>query len=75
MPHIVIYCPPLELEQKSDVVERVTEAFAKATGHEADIISVHIQEFSYQNIGVGGQLLSKVLPPEHVAERELLLKK
>lgn len=75
MPHIVVYCPPLEFEEKAAVVKGVTEAFAKATGHEPEIISVHIQEFSYQNIGVGGQLLAEVLPAERVAERELVLKK
>ena len=75
MPHIVIYCPPLDKDKKVDVVKNMTEAFAQSTGHDPEIISVHIQEFSYHNIGVGGQLLSEVLPEKHVKNSENLLKK
>lgn len=73
MPHIVIYCPPLGKEKKAATVKAVTEAFAKTSGHEMDIISVHIHEFSYSNIGVGGQLLADILDPRQVEEREKLL--
>ena len=74
MPHIVVYCPPLDKDKKVDVVKSMTDAFAKSTGHDPEIISVHIQEFSYHNIGVGGKLLSDVLPKEHVTSSEELLK-
>lgn len=73
MPHITIQCPPLTRAQKADAVRRVTDAFSAATGHEAAIICVHIQEYPYQNIGVGGDLLADVLPAEHVASRNALL--
>ena len=68
MPHIIVYCPRLDREKKVACVAALTEAFARTTGHSADILTIHIEEHSYDNVGVGGKLLSEQFP--ELAERE-----
>ena len=68
MPHIIVYCPRLTREKKSACVAALTEAFVSTTGHSAEILTIHIEEHSYDNIGVGGKLLTDAYP--ELAERE-----
>jgi 4-oxalocrotonate tautomerase family enzyme len=72
MPHIVVYCPILGRERKAACVAALTQAFREATGFEAENLVIHVNEHSYDNIGVGGQLLSDAYP--ELAERERQLK-
>ena len=62
MPHIEISCPRLTRAAKARVVAGVTEAYCEATGHGADIVVVHVNEHPYDNVGVGGRLLSDAYP-------------
>ena len=62
MPHIVVQCPVLTREQKAAAVAGITEAFARATGIAAEHVVVHVQEHSYDDIGVGGRLLGDIDP-------------
>jgi len=70
MPHIVVYCPRLEKEKKIACVAALTEAFERTTGHSADLLTIHIEEHSYDNVGVAGRLLSETYP--ELAERDRL---
>ncbi len=72
MPHIIVYCPPLDRDRKIACVAGLTEAFERATGHGADILTIHIEEHSYDNIGVGGKLLSEAFPELKEKERRIL---
>lgn len=62
MPHIVVQCPVLTRPQKVAVVAGITDAFARATGIEPEHVVVHLQEHSYDDIGVGGRLLADIEP-------------
>lgn len=68
MPHIIIYTPRLAREVKIRCAEAVTRAFEKTTGHEADLLTIHFEEHSYDNIAVGGRLLTDAYP--ELAQRE-----
>lgn len=68
MPEIIILCPRLDRERKVAVVKEVTEGFSRASGIEPGHVTVHIQEHSYDNIGVGGRVLTDLYP--ELAERE-----
>ncbi len=70
MPHIVVYCPRLVREKKVACVAALTEAFERSTGLGAENLVIHIEEHSYDNIAVGGQLLTDAIP--ELAERERL---
>ncbi len=62
MPHIQIECPRLSRAVKAKVVEGVTRAFCEATGAEPEILVIHISENPYDNVGVGGRLLTDTYP-------------
>lgn len=68
MPHIVVYCPRLTREKKVNCVAALTEAFEKSTGLSAQDLVIHIEEHSYDNVAVGGRLLTDAYP--ELAERE-----
>ena len=71
MPHIVVQCPMLTREQRAAAVSGITEAFSRATGIEASHVVVHVQEHSYDSIGVGGRLLSDLYPELQEKERRI----
>ena len=58
--HMVLYAPRLHRDVKQALVEEFTSIFKKLTGLSAPVI--HIDEHSYDNIGVEGQLLSDMVP-------------
>ena len=62
MPHIVVYCPPMNRERKAACVAALTRAFAESTGFEPELLVIHIAEHSYDNVGVAGKLLSDAYP-------------
>jgi 4-oxalocrotonate tautomerase family enzyme len=68
MPHIVVYCPRLSRDRKAACVAALTDAFEKSTGLSAEHLVIHIEEHSYDNVGVGGRLLTDAFP--ELAERE-----
>lgn len=68
MPHIVIYSPRLSREAKVRCAEAVTRAFEGTTGLSSDILTIHFEEHSYDNVAVGGKLLTDAFP--ELAERE-----
>ena len=72
MPHIIVYCPRLERDKKIACVAALTEAFEQTTGHSAELLTIHIEEHSYDNIGVAGKLLTESYP--ELAERERLFR-
>ena len=68
MPHIVVYSPRLTREKKVAVVAGLTDAFHRATGIDPAHLVIHIEEHSYDNVGVAGKLLTDAFP--ELAERE-----
>jgi 4-oxalocrotonate tautomerase len=68
MPHIIIYSPRLTREVKIACAEAVTRAFESTTGHSSELLTIHFEEHSYDNIAVGGKLLTDSFP--ELAERE-----
>jgi 4-oxalocrotonate tautomerase len=75
VPHIVVYCPRLGREKKAACVAALTEAFEKSTGFEAELLTIHIEEHSYDNVGVGGKLLTDAYPELAERERQLQARK
>lgn len=71
MPHIVVQCPVLTRAQRAAAVAGITEAFSRATGIEPAHVVVHVQEHSYDEIGVGGRLLSDIHPELREKERRV----
>jgi 4-oxalocrotonate tautomerase family enzyme len=74
MPHIVVHCPRLTRDKKARCVAALTKAFAESTGHSPEILTVHIQEYSYDNIGVAGQLLTETYPELNAREEPYRLR-
>lgn len=58
----MIYAPRLAREKKVRCAELMTHAFAESTGLEAELLTIHFEEHSYDNIAVGGRLLTDVEP-------------
>jgi 4-oxalocrotonate tautomerase family enzyme len=75
MPHIVVYCPRLTREKKVACVAALTEAFERTTGHSAEHLVIHIEEHSYDNVAVGGRLLTDAYPELAERERRFLAEK
>jgi phenylpyruvate tautomerase PptA (4-oxalocrotonate tautomerase family) len=72
MPHIIIYSPRLTRDVKIACAEAVTRAFESTTGHAAELLTIHFEEHSYDNIAVAGKLLTDSYP--ELAERERLFR-
>ena len=62
MPHIDIQGPRLSRAKKAAVVAGVTKAYCEATGMDPEHLIIHLSEHPYDNIGVGGQLLTDAIP-------------
>jgi 4-oxalocrotonate tautomerase len=58
MPVIVVEMSGMTKEQKSKMVEEFTETTARIANMPKDTIIVFIKENSFDNIGMGGRLLS-----------------
>lgn len=69
MPHIIIYSPRLERDKKVACAAAVTEAFERTTGLGGDLLTIHFEEHSYNNIAVGGRLLTDAHPELDERER------
>lgn len=69
MPHIIIYCPRLERDKKAACAAAVTEAFERTTGLGGELLTIHFEEHSYNNIAVGGRLLTEAYPELYERER------
>lgn len=59
--HIQIASPRLARLKKRDAVENLTAAFRQVTDWKSPPV-IHITEHPYDNVGVGGKLLSDVFP-------------
>ena len=68
MPHIVIYSPRMTREVKVACAEAVTRAFAETTKLGSEYLTIHFEEHSYDNVAVGGRLLTDAIP--ELAARE-----
>ena len=56
MPTIMVEGPPISIEQKRQLVEKLTEAAVEA--YRIEHITVLIRENPPENVGVNGQLLA-----------------
>lgn len=65
---MILYSPRLTREKKVACVAALTEAFERTTGISGEHLVIHIEEHSYDNVGVGGKLLTDAIP--ELAERE-----
>ncbi len=70
MPHIIVYSPRLTRDVKIACAEALTRAFESTTGHSSELLTIHFEEHSYDNVAVGGKLLTDAFP--ELAERERL---
>ncbi|MBX3642061.1 MAG: hypothetical protein KF720_03210 [Rubrivivax sp.] len=68
MPHLIVYSPRLTREVKIACAEALTRAFESTTGHSSELLTIHFEEHSYDNIAVGGKLLTDSFP--ELAKRE-----
>ena len=68
MPHIVVYSPRLTREKKVTCARELTQAFERSSGISAEHLVIHFEEHSYDNVAVGGKLLTDMEPA--LAERE-----
>ena len=59
MPSITFNIVKLNEEQKEQIVEEFSESASKITGIPKESFYVFINEFSEENVGVGGKLLSR----------------
>jgi 4-oxalocrotonate tautomerase len=62
MPIITLTISPRSKEVKNQLITKLTEAAAEATGIPAQKFIVVIDENPVENIGVGGVPLDKLLP-------------
>ncbi len=69
MPHIIIYCPRLERDKKANCAAALTQAFESTTGLDGNLLTIHFEEHSYNNIAVGGRLLTDAYPELEERER------
>lgn len=58
MPAINVEIGPLPIEQKRQLVRELTEAAANITGAPKQAFYVFINEYPYENVAVGGELMS-----------------
>ncbi len=58
MPVINVEAGPLTHEQKADLAQTLTREAARVMGLPPESIYVFIKENAFENIGVGGRLLS-----------------
>ena len=56
MPMIMVEGPPIEIDQKRELVKKLTDAAVKVYGIEH--ITVLIRENAPENVGAGGQLIA-----------------
>jgi 4-oxalocrotonate tautomerase len=56
MPTVMVEGPPISVEQKRQLVKKLTEAAAEV--YRIEHITVLIRENPPENVGVGGQLLA-----------------
>ncbi len=56
--HFLLYCPRLRKEVKAQVVEALTAAYTEGVGKPEWKPVIHIAEHPYDNVGVGGKILS-----------------
>lgn len=59
MPSITFDINKLSEDQKEQIVEEFTKSASRITGIPEESFYVFINEFSAENVGVGGKLLSK----------------
>ncbi len=60
--HFLLYSPRLKKSVKKEIVASFTRIFIEATGHSDWQPVIHLNEHSYDNIGVEGELLSLKYP-------------
>ena len=70
MPHIVVYSPRLTRDKKVRCAESLTRAFEESTGISAEHLVIHFEEHSYDNVAVGGKLLTDMEPELAAREAE-----
>jgi 4-oxalocrotonate tautomerase len=59
MPTITIAMDQTSEEKKKQLVENFTRVAAEITGYPAEYFFVYVQEYSTENIGVGGKTLKE----------------
>jgi 4-oxalocrotonate tautomerase len=65
--HLHLFCPKLRYSLKRKVVEALTKAFIECVKKPDWTPIIHISEHPYENVGVGGKLLSE---SEELAKRK-----
>jgi len=54
--HLVLYTPRLPVGMKKAAIEKLSRAFAEALARPEWLPIVHILEYSYDNLGIGGKI-------------------
>jgi 4-oxalocrotonate tautomerase len=60
MPVITIAMDQTSEEKKKQLVESLTKEAVRITGYPAEYFFVYVQEYSAENIGVGGKTLKEM---------------
>ncbi|MBV2156654.1 4-oxalocrotonate tautomerase DmpI [Kitasatospora sp. SUK 42] len=58
MPIVTIQQGPREVEQKRELVKRITEAFVETLEVPAESVFVFVQEYQAENWGAAGKLIA-----------------
>ena len=62
MPNLIVLSPRLSREKKAACARALTEAFEASTGIDRQHVVIHFEEHSYDNVAVGGSLLTDIDP-------------
>lgn len=60
MPVISMTMGPTPTDQKTQLVEKLTETAVEITGIPAQFFTITINELSFDNLGVGGQTVTEL---------------
>jgi 4-oxalocrotonate tautomerase len=66
--HFLLYCPRLRRQVKTQLVKEWTDAFIECTAQKDWQPVIHLCEHPFDNVGVGGQILSDAF--EECAKRK-----
>ena len=61
MPLIIFEGGKMPADKKEELIRELTETSARVTGIDSSAFLIYIHENEYDNIGVGGELLTKIL--------------
>lgn len=69
MPIVTIHARALSIERKRDLVRKITDLVSEAYQLPPETITILIQEYPMENIGVAGELIADRISPRTSSDR------